>query len=56
VDVSPSGDVGPVSGENGSAGWLDLDLPDAAETEGLDGEVESSDPCEEAEVGSTHVR
>lgn len=44
VDISPAGDIRPVSLENGSAGWLVLDLSDASPSELFDGEVESSDP------------
>jgi hypothetical protein len=47
VDVSPSGDVGPVSGENGSAGWLDLDLSDALKPERLHGEIQPADTAEQ---------
>jgi hypothetical protein len=44
VDVSPPGDIGPPSLENGSAGWVVLDLSDASVAVGFDGEVEPSDP------------
>ena len=44
MDVSPPWDSGPPSLENGSAGWLVLDLSDASEAVGFDGEVEAADP------------
>jgi hypothetical protein len=43
-DISPSGNSRPPSLEDSGAVFVPLDLSDAFEAEGFDGEVDSSDP------------
>jgi hypothetical protein len=50
VDVSPSGNIRPVSFEDPGAGFIVLDLTDALEAEGFDRKIESTYSREQAEV------